>query len=85
MARDGYHGKLNMFSKVDEEEQAIYRTYRSVRKIEIEITESEIIALINAIPKVELFNSPEYSSASSLLDLIQKLREAWNVGTAELD
>ena len=81
MGKDKHHGNLKMFDYFLPDEQKNHNeSFYNKRKITLEITEREIVTLINSIPKVPFFESDEFNTAKSLIHLIDKLQDAWVKG-----
>jgi hypothetical protein len=80
MGNEKYHGGLNMFKhkgKHSDDYISTGQMHLDVKTIEIDISEGEILNLINQIPKVYSLEDEEYQKAISLIKLVSKLSEAW--------
>jgi len=68
----------NLSKLLNDEEPAVYQISEKKKTLQVEISESDIITLINSIPTVYSFKTKEFETAENLLDLIQRLRQEWN-------
>jgi Ca2+-binding EF-hand superfamily protein len=77
MGNEKYHGGLNMFKSI-ETDIITHKQLSNIKTIEIDISEAEILKLINQIPKVYSLEDEEYHKAISLIKLVSKLSESWS-------
>jgi hypothetical protein len=75
MGKDKYHG-LNMLKNRDSNFIS-YGQHENIKTIEIDVSEGEILDLINHIPKVYSLEDESYNKAILLIKLVSKLNEAW--------
>lgn len=83
MGNEKNHGGLNMFKyngKHSDDYISTGQMHLDVRTIKIDISEGEILTLMNEIPKVYSIDSENYRFANFLYGFIQKLQKGWEQG-----